>query len=87
MYERMLNKQVAPSIEDLTAYCGENAELFALMNEWLSQTYGTVQTIVFPYGNKYGWGVAHRKKEKAHMQCIRREQCLYSDGEIIRQAV
>ena len=48
MYERMLNKQVAPSIEDLTAYCGENAELFALMNEWLSQTYGTVQTIVFP---------------------------------------
>lgn len=64
MYERMLNKQVAPSIADLTAYCGENAELFALMNEWLSQTYGTVQTIVFPYGNQYGWGVAHRKKKK-----------------------
>ena len=64
MYERMLNKQVVPSVADMTAYCGENAELFAHMNEWLFQTYGTVQTIVFPYGNQYGWGVAHQKKKK-----------------------
>lgn len=35
MYERMLNKQVAPSFEDMAAYCGENAELFTLLNEWL----------------------------------------------------
>lgn len=64
MYERMLNKQVIPSITDMTAYCGESAALFSLMNEWLFKTYGTVQTIVFPYGNQYGGGVAHRKKKK-----------------------
>ena len=64
MYERMLEKHVAPSLADMTAYCGEKAELFAQINEWLSKTYGTEQKIVFPYGNHYGWGVAHRKKNK-----------------------
>ncbi len=28
MYERMLNKQVVPTIEDMVAYCGENAKWF-----------------------------------------------------------
>lgn len=64
MYERMLNKQEEPSIADMTAYCGKTAELFTLINGWLSKTYGTVQVIVFPYGNQYGWCVAHRKKKK-----------------------
>lgn len=64
MYERMLEKQAVTSIADMTAYCGKNAELFALINEWLSKTYGTVQKIVFPYGNHYGWGIAHRKKKQ-----------------------
>lgn len=43
MYERMLEKQAVPSIADMTAYCGKNAELFALINKWLSKTYSTVQ--------------------------------------------
>lgn len=64
MYERMSDKTVCPSIADMTACCGENAELFTQVNEWLSKTYGTVQKIVFPYGNQYGWGIAHRKKKK-----------------------
>lgn len=64
MYERMLNKQEEPTITQMTAFCGENAELFTLLNEWLSQTYGSAQKITFPYGNHYGWGIAHRKKQK-----------------------
>ena len=64
MYERMLDKQTAPSIAEMTAYCGENAARFTLLNEWISQTYGTERQITFPYGNRYGWGVAHRKKKK-----------------------
>ena len=64
MYERMLNKQEKPSLEDMTAYCGENAGLFTRFNEWLSTTYDTDREIIFPYGNQYGWGVAHRKKRK-----------------------
>lgn len=64
MYERMLNKQEVPTIAEMTAYCGKSAELFTMLNEWLSQSYETVQKVTFPYGNKYGWGIAHRKKQK-----------------------
>lgn len=63
MYERMLDKQCVPTVEELTIYCGENAELFTELNQWLTQQYATVQKIVFPYGNNYGWGIAHRQKQ------------------------
>lgn len=64
MYERMLDKTAVPTIDELTAYCGETADLFARLNDWLTETYGTVKEVVFPYGNKYGWCVAHKKKGK-----------------------
>ena len=63
MYERMLNKQVKPTVADMTGYCGENAELFTYLNEWLEKTFQTEPQVVFPYGNQYGWGIAHRKKK------------------------
>lgn len=64
MYERMLDKQNKPAFDDMAAYCGKGMELFIRINEWLSDTCSTVQEITFPYGNKYGWAVAHRKKKK-----------------------
>lgn len=64
MYERMLNKKEVPAIADMEAYCGENAGRFTLFNNWLSETYGTSRQIAFPYGNYYGWGIAHRIKQK-----------------------
>lgn len=64
MYERMLNKQTTPTIEEMTKFCGESSERFSLLNEWLSSAFNTEQKLVFPYGNKYGWGVAHKKKNK-----------------------
>lgn len=64
MYERMLNKQEKPTIAQMTAYCGACADLFTQLNEWLSGTFGTGQAITFPYGNQYGWGIAHRKNKK-----------------------
>lgn len=64
MYERMLNKQEEPNIEQMMTYCGECADLFTQLNKWLSDSYRTVQEITFPYGNHYGWGIAHRHKKK-----------------------
>ena len=64
MYERMLEKQKEPTIEEMTAHCGDSAELFTYLNEWLSSEYDTVQSATFPYGNHYGWGIAHRKGKK-----------------------
>ena len=35
MYERMLDKQIKPSLEAMADYCGENGERFILLNQWL----------------------------------------------------
>lgn len=64
MYERMLDKRTTPTIEEMTGYCGENAELFSMLNEFMAKTFKTEQKVVFPYGNKYGWGIGHYKKKK-----------------------
>lgn len=64
MYERLLNKENIPTIKELSAYCGKTGVLFQKLNGRLSQDYGTIQEIRFPYGNHYGWSVAHRKKKK-----------------------
>ena len=64
MHQRMLDKSIKPTCEDMTAWCGENALLFSALNTWLSGTFSTVQTLAFPYGSKYGWCVAHRIKTK-----------------------
>jgi len=64
MCERMFNKQIMPSMEEMICFCGENSERFKLLNEWLVSAFHTEIKVVFPYGNKYGWGVAHKKKNK-----------------------
>ncbi len=64
MYERMLDKRTMPTIEEMTEYCGENAELFSALNEFMTITFETEQKVVFPYGNKYGWGIGHYIKKK-----------------------
>lgn len=64
MYERMLNKQEVPAIEEMTTYCGENAERFSMLHEWLVSAFHTEWKVVFPYGNQYGWGIGHYKKKK-----------------------
>lgn len=64
MYERMLDKTLTPTLADLTAWCGENADSFTRMNDWIASNFSLEQKIVFPYGKHYGWGIAHRKKSK-----------------------
>lgn len=64
MYERMLDKEIRPSMEALSLYVRSNAELFHQLHSYLSDQYKTVQEIRFPYGNHYGWCVTHRKGKK-----------------------
>ena len=64
MYERMLDKTAAPAIEEMTEFCGGNGERFTRLNQWLASGFHTEQKIVFPYGNRYGWGVAHKRKNQ-----------------------
>ncbi len=62
MYERMLDKQTTPTVEEMTQLCGENGERFSALNDWLASALNTEQKVVFPYGNRYGWGIAHKRK-------------------------
>lgn len=64
MYERMLDKKCIPTIEELSMYCNTCASLFSELNNWLSDDFKTVQKVVFPYGNSYGWGISHKMNNK-----------------------
>lgn len=64
MYERMLNKEVKPSIEDLCLHIGCGVEHFQKLNAFLSDYCKTTQEIRFPYGKTTGWCVTHRKGRK-----------------------
>ena len=35
-----------------------------MLNDFMITTFETEQKVVFPYGNKYGWGIGHYKKKK-----------------------
>ena len=39
MYERMLDKALTPTLADLTAWCGSNAENFTRLNDWIAATF------------------------------------------------
>lgn len=64
MCERMLDKQVVPTVEEMTAYRGVSGGAFTEVNAWIDSTFDSDPSIVFPYGNSCGWGIAHRKKKK-----------------------
>lgn len=59
MYERMLDKSCVPTVEDMQVYCGTNGAGFAELNAFVGDVFATEQKIKFPYGNSYGWCVAH----------------------------
>jgi len=54
MYERMLNKQEIPTIEEMTMYCGANAERFTCLNEWLTKHAQELIDNKYPCGDG-GW--------------------------------
>lgn len=63
MHERLLNKLVQPTFEEMKEYCGENGERFSALCDWIVKTFNSTTKIVFPYGNSYGWGVVHYVKK------------------------
>lgn len=63
MGKRMLNKELEPTFQQMVDYCGETANLFLSLNDFL-KSHLTTTEIDFPYGNKYGWGVKHKIKSK-----------------------
>ena len=65
MYERMLNKQITPTEDEIKNYIGiksvENME--TLMN-CLNRIFEINIELKFPFGNNYGWGYKISDKKK-----------------------
>lgn len=72
MYERMLDKQIKPSLEAMADYCGENGERFILLNQWLGKTFETEQQIVFPYGTSMDGAWRTGRSGSFCAMCLRR---------------
>lgn len=60
VYERMLNREVVPTMGDMAAHCGTASAAFREINGYLTGVCATQSEIRFPYGDRYGWAVTHR---------------------------
>ena len=64
MYERLLDKSITPTFEDLIAYSKEARDSWLTLDKYIVDIYGAQKTIRFPYGKSYGWGVKYSRKSK-----------------------
>lgn len=64
MFERMLDKNQKPSIEEFISYCGSTKELLKGLDIFLTDNLELDKLLRFPYGNNYGWGIKYFKKNK-----------------------
>lgn len=64
MYERMLDKQIVPSFEDMISYCGETGVIWMELDRYFKDELNAKDCIRFPYGNKYGWSKKYSYKSK-----------------------
>ena len=65
MYERMLNKEIKPTLYDIHNTIGiRNKELLDELDKFLMSSYDLKSQIRFPFGNNYGWGIKYSHKSK-----------------------
>ena len=78
MYERMLCKEIQPSLADMYDVIGEEgSELLLELDEFLRQNYAMVSEIRFPFGNNYGWGIKYSHGAK-HLCYVFPERCSFT---------
>ena len=64
MYERLLDKTISPTFDDLIAYSGCTKNLWIELDKYITETFSAQKQIRFPYGNKYGWSCKYSLKSK-----------------------
>ena len=64
MYERLLDKSISPTFNDLTAYVAECGALWLELDKHMRDVFSAKRQIRFPYGNKYGWSCKYSLKGK-----------------------
>lgn len=64
MYERLLDKTLAPTFTELLNYSGPSREWWLALDAYLQNEFSAKQQIRFPYGNKYGWSTKYSVKNR-----------------------
>jgi len=65
MYERMLKKEVKPSIDEIINHIGKNSYyLLEQLEKEFNNKYDIIRELRFPYGNDYGWSYKYSHKTK-----------------------
>ena len=64
MYERLLEKTISPTFDELIAYCAECGALWVELDEYIREAFSAQRQIRFPYGKKYGWSCKYSFKRK-----------------------
>jgi len=65
MYERMLNKKLKPTNAQIDDTLGQEAVgRLGSLETFLTEHYVMGREIVFPFGNRYGWGYKYSHKTK-----------------------
>lgn len=57
MYERMLDKNIEPDVEQIGEFLGlTGVSLLRQLEAFMSQNYRLVRQLCMPFGKNYGWG-------------------------------
>ena len=64
MYERILDKTISPTFDDLIAYSAPSGVLWLELDKHMRDVFTAQCQIRFPYGNKYGWSCKYCLKSK-----------------------
>lgn len=65
MYERMLDKNIKPTMDEIFSTIGdEGTKHWRILEGFFNEFYDIDAEIRFPFGNSYGWGVRFKHKSK-----------------------
>jgi len=65
MYERLLNKDIPPTPNEILQHIGaESNSLLIALEKLLCERYSIIKELKFPFGNSYGWGFKYSHKTK-----------------------
>ena len=64
MYERLLDKLLCPTFDDLLLYSDVCGVFWLELDAYLVDGFSAQRQIRFPYGNKYGWSCKYSVKKR-----------------------
>ena len=64
MHERLLDKTLSPTFDDLIAYSAGSGALWLELDKHIRESFSAQRQIRFPYGNTYGWSSKYSAKGK-----------------------